>query len=79
MAALFRPELPGNERFRHQLAVMGEFMDIFQRNESIYCNGALRVLLVAAGQRWRKRGNAMVDVDTVMRRLTALHEYVERH
>jgi len=33
VAVLFRTEMPGNERFRHLLAVMGEFMDIFQRED----------------------------------------------
>jgi hypothetical protein len=33
VAVLFRPELPGNERFRQLLAVMGEFTEVFQRED----------------------------------------------
>jgi len=33
VAVLFRAELRGNERFRQLLAVMGEFMDIFERED----------------------------------------------
>ena len=33
VAVLFRSELPSDERFRQLLAVMGEFMDIFQRED----------------------------------------------
>jgi predicted nucleotidyltransferase len=33
VAVQFRAELSGNERFKQLLAVMGEFMDIFQRDD----------------------------------------------
>jgi predicted nucleotidyltransferase len=33
VAVLFRPELSNHERFKQLLAVMGEFMDIFERDD----------------------------------------------